>query len=514
MPTTVILSTGARAADSVTVNTVTSTTVSGYTNAWTVVLTATVPSTTKIGDKLTVGANSYLIVNISGSTLTVVGDAGIAFTSTTAPATGAATTARSYSSPELWSAGAPASLVTKDWIWRGEIYKEGGGTDNEWVLGAAFSDVSIVFNATTDAARHYVMTAAAGQSFRDNTNKLTNALRYNPANGVAIHLAGNFANLTGTGIANFYNLQLSVKQDFSFWGSTDPEFSSCVLYSPLGGRLVSRAKVYNCLCHNIRLQNGGATNEFIASTFVSNNSTAFGNTTGGNITIRNCAVFGYTSFGAGANAATSTHNVTDLASFGWSATGNLVSKTFANQFQSITGGSEDFRIKAGADLINAGARDQTYTNDLDIVGTTRSLTTPTIGAWEYPTVTYTYSRPSSDVTTQWTPSTGTAHFALIDETTANDTDYIYATAAGQTDEVRLASMTAPQAGTDLLINYKVTGIVGSATVTMSLRQGSGGTLIATDTAKNTDNTYQLVVPAATWASVTDWTDLRLRFVSA
>jgi hypothetical protein len=129
-------------------------------------------------------------------------------------------------------------------------------------------------------------------------------------------------------------------------------------------------------------------------------------------------------------------------------------------------------------------------------------------------VTYTYARPTSDITTQWTPSTGTDHYALIDETTANDADYIYATAAGQTDEVRLASMSAPQAGTDLLINYKVAGIVGSASVTMSLRQGSGGTLIATDTAKAIDNTYQLVVPAATWASVTDWTDLRLRFVSA
>jgi hypothetical protein len=130
-------------------------------------------------------------------------------------------------------------------------------------------------------------------------------------------------------------------------------------------------------------------------------------------------------------------------------------------------------------------------------------------------VTYTYARPTSDITTQWSPSTGFDHFALIDETTANDADYIYATAAGQTDEVRLASMSAPQAGTDLLINYKVAGIVGSASVTMSLRQGSGGTLIATDTAKTSDNTYQLVVPAATWSStVTDWTDLRLRFVSA
>ena len=129
-------------------------------------------------------------------------------------------------------------------------------------------------------------------------------------------------------------------------------------------------------------------------------------------------------------------------------------------------------------------------------------------------VTYTYARPTSDITTQWTPSAGIDHYALIDEPTASDADYISATAAGQTDEVKLAAMTAPQAGTDLLINYRVQGIVGSATVTMSLRQGSAGTLIATDTAKNTNNTYQLVVPAATWASVTDWTDMRLRFVSA
>ena len=129
-------------------------------------------------------------------------------------------------------------------------------------------------------------------------------------------------------------------------------------------------------------------------------------------------------------------------------------------------------------------------------------------------ITYTYARPTSDITTQWTPSAGIDHYALIDEPTASDADYIYATAAGQTDEVKLAAMTAPQAGTDLLINYRVQGIVGSATVTMSLRQGSGGTLIATDTAKGASDTYQLVVPAATWASVTDWTDLRLRFVSA
>ena len=131
-----------------------------------------------------------------------------------------------------------------------------------------------------------------------------------------------------------------------------------------------------------------------------------------------------------------------------------------------------------------------------------------------PAVTYTYARPSSDVTTQWTPSTPAApHYSMIDETTASDADYIYATAAGQTDEVKLAAMTAPQAGTDLLINYRVQGIVGSASVTLSLVCGT--TVIATDTARTFNGDYTLNVPSATWSpAVTDWTNMRLRFVSA
>lgn len=34
-------------------------------------------------------------------------------------------------------------------------------------------------------------------------------------------------------------------------------------------------------------------------------------------------------------------------------------------------------------LANLGTRDQTHTGDVDIVGTSRSTSTPTIGAWEY-----------------------------------------------------------------------------------------------------------------------------------
>jgi hypothetical protein len=132
-------------------------------------------------------------------------------------------------------------------------------------------------------------------------------------------------------------------------------------------------------------------------------------------------------------------------------------------------------------------------------------------------ITYTYSRPSSDVTTQWTPSTAGPHYALINETTYNDANYIYATAAAQTDEVGLQAMTAPQAGTSVLVNYRVQGIAGGGSVTVSLY--SGATLVKTDTTRTANNTspayYTMTVTSAEWGAVAvNWSNMRLRFVSA
>jgi len=142
------------------------------------------------------------------------------------------------------------------------------------------------------------------------------------------------------------------------------------------------------------------------------------------------------------------------------------------------------------------------------------ITTPGIISFDngVSSVTYTYARPSSDITTQWSPSTGTAHFSLINETTANDADYIFATAAGQTDEVKLAAMNTPKAGTSVDVLYRVTSISGGGKVTVSLVCNT--TVIATDTTRTADGDYVLTVAPATWAAVTDWSNMRLRFVSS
>ena len=437
---------------------------------------------------------------------------------------------KDYASINAWVAGAastyPSGLVAADVIWRGVLYKEGSGTNNEWVI----SSPTTTYALTCDATRYYLLEAASGQSFADNANKLTNALRYNNANGVSISVSGSYVWLfdlsintrlwvrgiqvknnnrdiaSGSGSAFFENCIIFASGPGVVFGSTCSATNS-LLYMSSSGSIVNANSYSGSYLRNcVLIGSGGATNAL-----------QLGNYSSGNV-IKNCAIFGFATGVvnniARIDTANSTYTATDLASFGWSATGNLVSKTFANQFENIGSGTEDFRVKAGADLIGAGVRDQTYTNDLDIVGTARSLTTPTIGAWEF--YTYTYSRPSSDVTTQWTPSTAGPHYSLINETTYNDANYIAATAAAQTDEVGLQAMTAPQAGTSVLVNYRVQGITGSGAVTVSLY--SGATLVKTDTTRTANNTspayYTMTVTAAEWASVTNWSNMRLRFVSA
>ena len=59
-------------------------------------------------------------------------------------------------------------------------------------------------------------------------------------------------------------------------------------------------------------------------------------------------------------------------------TGSLINKTAANQFVSLTGGSENFHLKAGADAINTGTDLSASGVTTDIDGDTRPIST----GWE------------------------------------------------------------------------------------------------------------------------------------
>ena len=313
---------------------------------------------------------------------------------------------KDYASIDAWVAGAastyPSGLVAADVIWRGVLYKEGSGTNNEWVISTSTTQYTL----TCDATRYYLLEAASGQSFADNANKLTNALRYNNANGVSVSVPSNYVwmfDIDSVAKLTVRNLQFKLSFKRLNTGAGALSIDKCIIESGAsnndGSALIS-SYVTNSLVYVKNSASRVTTNALlITATFI--NCTFIGSGVAHAFTLtnysatdnifRNCSFFGFIT-GVVDNttkisAANSTYNATDLASFGWAGTGNLVSKTFANQFENITGGSEDFRVKTGADLINAGTPDATYTSNLDIVGSARSLTTPTIGAWEYASIT-------------------------------------------------------------------------------------------------------------------------------
>lgn len=313
---------------------------------------------------------------------------------------------KDYASIDAWVAGAastyPSGLVAADVIWRGVLYKEGSGTNNEWVI----STTTTTYALTCDATRYYLLEAAAGQSFADNANKLTNALRYNNANGVSVSVTSNYVWMFSIDpVAKLTVRNLQFKLSFKKLNTGDGAVSvdKCIIESGVSNndsQVIRSSYITNSLLYakgsGTRISSGVQLSNatFINSTFIGSGGThafTLSNYSSTNNILRNCSFFGFIT-GVVDNttkisAANSTYNATDLSTFGWVGTGNLVSKTFANQFENITGGSEDFRVKTGADLINAGTPDATYTSNLDIVGTARSLTTPTIGAWEYASIT-------------------------------------------------------------------------------------------------------------------------------
>lgn len=120
--------------------------------------------------------------------------------------------------------------------------------------------------------------------------------------------------------------------------------------------------------------------------------------------------------------------------------------------------------------------------------------------------------PASDITaTGWLPSTGGSLFALLDETPADDADYIYTRAQGAVCEVKLSSATAPIAGSQT-VKYRAYSQYGQQ-LYVQLVQGT--TVIAswTDTLTTGFALYSHVLSSPEMASISDWTDLRFRFTS-
>lgn len=305
---------------------------------------------------------------------------------------------RDYSTITAWISAMPAFNDTVNQIWKGLVYKEGGGTNGEW-------STSPDFTSKGGGANQFPwLEPASGQGFIDSATVRTTALRYNNANGVAIagspggnntgqvflrglQISGRLA-LSGSG-TNFNVVDCIIN-----WTTTLDQFSSlqmtnCVVTStPTSGNIIRLSPPGTCSMVNCTFFGGGGTSVAVASGYSSK------------WLLRGNAFFNYSANVSASSIVitNSNYNATDLSSIGWTGTGNVVSLTSSSQFESSSA-PLDLRVKAGSGLINAGARYQTDTGDVDISRFARSTSTPTIGAWEYGVTAYTLNVQRGTFTT-------------------------------------------------------------------------------------------------------------------
>lgn len=307
------------------------------------------------------------------------------------------TSGRTYSTVQSWEDACPANLVTDDKRWIGECYKDSEFTTN----GVPIVTIS---GTTTDSTRYIILRCATGQSFKDNANVRTNALAYSASNGVAMRTVT--TNYTHTFQVNaqytrIYNLQ--IKQGVTnnapvvALGSANCRLDGCIIdmasnvSSGAVGCSYNTQTIVNCLLIVRKASSPGIfevgasaviAGNTIVSVGVTGNRGVSVSTYGTKPTVTNTAVFGFSNFsgGNGINSA-SDYNASDTSSAGGMGTHNQLSLTFANQVVSTT---IDFRAISTGSLDLNGTPDSTNT-PIDISGTTRSASTPTIGCWEVTT---------------------------------------------------------------------------------------------------------------------------------
>jgi hypothetical protein len=301
---------------------------------------------------------------------------------------------RDFSTIEAWFAAIPTDVIASGNSYVGELYK-----DSEFLVTGNSLQLS---GKTCDATHNITLKTAAGQSYRDNTNVLTNALRFNASNGVAIRKTSSYGPVIN--LTQPYMLLQGIQAQHTGGGgdklalnidSATALVEGCIFqtggvttyFAPV---IAMRGTFRNCTVINHLdgksavhgFYGNGAVWEnctFITPSNVNNGQTVYTGTPGA-VTLINCAAFG---FGGGFGTAaiySGDHNASDKAiAFGTNNQPNLV---YADQFESTLLDSMDFRLKATSALINTGTTLSDNTTSAN--GKTRPVGLAyDIGSWEY-----------------------------------------------------------------------------------------------------------------------------------
>ena len=299
--------------------------------------------------------------------------------------------ARDYPDTDAFIADLPATLVEQ---MRAQHYN-----DSEFTS----SSVINVAGITTTPAFNIVLECAAGESFRDNGNHL----RYDQANGVAIRKTSAYSSVMSISVPHteLIGLQIAstgVNNTIGLSETTNITVDGCLISSASNGRAVSSSGAASVYINTVIIVEDGAAAgtdgmrcsytapTLVNCTFISlfPGSTGFGveklGGTANNTIVKNNAIFGFgTALESGSWGVGTDYNATDNATLP-AGSNNLTSLITSDQFEDVASDATlDLRLKAGNSLDGAGVPDA-LTNDEDIFFTTRSLTTPSIGAYETP----------------------------------------------------------------------------------------------------------------------------------
>ena len=305
-----------------------------------------------------------------------------------------------YTTIQAWEDACPANLTAVDKIWQGQL-------KNQHFTG---SGPMVTFSGvTTDATRYIELTTEAGASFSDNVNVLTNALRWDSANGAAITSTGNYSANAAIMNNNQTNVRLTGLQvrctGLSMPVDCGPTYSGgsivmdrCIIEgkgttadgvigitsgnSPLKNSVfvqrstgsplsigAAKGALYNCLL----VATGTAPAHALRAAY-------------GSRTLKNCGIFGATAMSTGSTTTTFTACYTDIASPPAGCTTTAYSTSTGAKFTSITDGTHDFRPQSGSSLIDVVTADTTNA-PTDIKGYTRPTAAGAadVGPWEVPT---------------------------------------------------------------------------------------------------------------------------------
>lgn len=121
--------------------------------------------------------------------------------------------------------------------------------------------------------------------------------------------------------------------------------------------------------------------------------------------------------------------------------------------------------------------------------------------------------PISDISTgSWVPSSGVDLYATLDESIASDVDYI-TTSSISTCEVKLSTGIDPNSSIEHTLNYRL--LSGTGSVSVHLYQGAS--LIVSygpHTLTGSAQDFSQTLSAAEADSITDYSDIRVRFISS